>query len=258
RGGWSFGRFVLPLGFQCRRTLDDLRQRRARRSTLSRSACQPDGWRVLRENVLEVAVALHAARRELRDVEIARPLVAMLDQQPASPFTAAPRSRESAARTNEHPRSLQLVAVQSELEISLCERRIDIVFLRRPRSAIPQHDDARAVPLRDDPLELAVIERMIFDVHGQPFGLGIKRRPFRHGPREKHAFVLEAEVVMELRGEMLLDAEEQLARLFPGLRDRAGRLGCFLEVALPPIFLEGHPAIVPLRALRLARGVSFA
>jgi hypothetical protein len=36
------------------------------------------------ENVLEVAVTLHALRRELGDVDVAGPVVAMLDEQPAS------------------------------------------------------------------------------------------------------------------------------------------------------------------------------
>ena len=49
----------------------------------------PDGGRVLGEDVLEVAVALHAARREVGDVEVAGPLVLVLDEQPAAIAAAA-------------------------------------------------------------------------------------------------------------------------------------------------------------------------
>ena len=56
-----------------------------------------------REDVLEVAVALHAVRRELGDVDVARPVVAVLDQQPAA-VAAAARAGDSgrSVRTSTH------------------------------------------------------------------------------------------------------------------------------------------------------------
>ena len=54
--------------------------------------CQIAGV-VLGEDVFEVAVALHAARRELGDVELAAPVVAMLDEQPAAVRIARARRR---------------------------------------------------------------------------------------------------------------------------------------------------------------------
>ena len=59
------------------------------------------------------------------------------------------------------------------------------------------------------PLERAVLERVILDVHRQPLDRRIERRALRHGPREQDAVVLEAEVVVQVAGEVLLDAEEQ-------------------------------------------------
>ena len=53
----------------------------------------PHGGRVFAEDVLEVAVALDASRRELGDVQVAGPLVAMLDQQPAPRVAGLIRSR---------------------------------------------------------------------------------------------------------------------------------------------------------------------
>jgi len=70
-------------GFQPRRPFEDIYEHRARFTALRRSIRQPQGRRVRRQNVLEVTVALDAARRELGNVEISAPLVAMLDEQPA-------------------------------------------------------------------------------------------------------------------------------------------------------------------------------
>ena len=91
------------------------------------------------------------------------------------------------------------------------------------------------------PFEVAVVDRMILDVHREPLRPGIERRPFGHGPRQQHAAVLEAEVVMQMAREMFLHAEKQL-RLFRFLLVAARaswfrRLG---EVALLSIFLESH------------------
>src|SRR5436190_14314987 len=126
------------LRFQLRRALDDLREHRARFAALRGLVRRPDGRRVLRENVLEVAVALDALGRELGDVELAGPIVPMLDEQPRP--VAAP-SGVAAAGANEHPGAFQLVAVQRELQIALLQRGIDIVDLRRPGAFIPEHDD---------------------------------------------------------------------------------------------------------------------
>src|SRR5204863_167771 len=117
---------------------------------------------------------------------------------------------------------------------------------------IPQHDDAGAVAFGDDALEAAVLDRVIFDVHRQPLGLRIERGSLRHGPRHQDAVVLETEVVVEMTGEMLLDAEEELFRLL--LRDDlALRLRTVLEVALAAVFLEGHSEILDeLQDVRIA------
>ena len=155
----------------------------------------------------------------------------LISSQLATVAAAAARARIAAAGPHEHPRSLQLVAVQRELQVALLQRRVDVVDFGRPRAAVPEHHDAGAVAFGNDALELAVLERMILDVHRQPLGLRIERRPLRHRPRQQHAVVLEPEVVVQVAGEMLLDAEEPLARL-ARLDDRAGRLGVFVKSRL--------------------------
>src|SRR5689334_4852308 len=81
---------------------------------------------------------------------------------------------------------------------------------------------------------------MIFRLHRQPLIRGIERRTFRHRPRQQHAVPLEAEVVMQMRGEMLLNAEEELVTLLPAGAELRFRLGRFFEVALLLVILEGH------------------
>ena len=113
-----------------------------------------------------------------------------------------------ALRAHQHPRAFQLVAVERELQVALLQRRVHVVDLGRPGAEVPEHHDAGAVAGRDDAFELAVVERVILDVHRQALGRGIERRPLRHRPRQQHAVVLQAEVVVQVAGEVLLHAEE--------------------------------------------------
>ena len=115
-----------------------------------------------------------------------------------------------------------------------------------PRALIPEHDDAGAVPGRDHALERAVLNRMILDVHGQPLRLRIERGSLGDGPRQQHSVVLEAEVVVQVAGQVLLHAEEQ-ALVRPGaLRALGGELHVArrfrrrAEVALLFVFFEDH------------------
>src|SRR6185503_2551538 len=77
-------------------------------------------------------------------------------------------------------------------------------------------------------------------------GLGLERRSLRHGPREQHALVLQAEIVVQVAREMLLHAEEELLRVLLLLRplgrdrDVAGRLRRRLEIAFFLVFLENQ------------------
>ncbi len=66
---------------------------------------------------------------------------------------------------------MQPFAIKPELRIASFERglRRDIFFWR-PVAAIPQQHGAPAIlTLRDGPLKVAVVERVIFDFDRQPF-----------------------------------------------------------------------------------------
>ena len=77
---------------------------------------------------------------------------------------------------------------------------------------------------------------MIFHLHGQALVGGIERRALGHGPRFQHAVHLQAKVVVQARGAVLLHHEAPLLAL-ADLRRRLGRL---LEIAFPFVFFERH------------------
>jgi hypothetical protein len=202
----------------------------------------PDVGIAFGEDVGEIALALDAQRRELGDVHVAGPVVAMLDEQPRSIATTGP----FAFGPHEHPGSLQLVAIERELEVTFLERRIHVVNFGRPRAAVPQHHDAGAVPGGNHALERAVLDWMILNHHGEALGRRIERRTFRHRPRQQHTVVLEPEVIMKMAGQMFLDAEEagfgplRLLRALGGELGIASGFGAFLEVALRAVFFKRH------------------
>ncbi len=76
-------------------------------------------------------------------------------------------------------------------------------------------------------LEVAVLERMIFDVDGEPLVGHVVGRASWHCPGREHAVHLEPEVVVQLTRGVLVD-DEQMAR---DGRDRPHRL----RGAYPPI-----------------------
>ena len=77
---------------------------------------------------------------------------------------------------------------------------------------------------------------MIFHLHGEALVGGIERRAFGDGPRFQHAVHLEAEVVMQAGGAVLLHHEAPLL----ALAELGRRLGRLLEVAFPFVFLKRH------------------
>ena len=177
-------------------------------AALGRAVAGPQVRRFLREDVGEVAAALDAQRRERRDVDGARPLVAMLDQQPASAVAAF--------GADERPGAFQLHAVELQLQVALLQRRGHVVDQRLPGALVPQHHDAGAVAVGDDAFECAVLDGMILDVHRQPLVRRIDGRAFGHGPRQQDAVVLEAQVVVQMAGQVLLDAEKERRPAFFG------------------------------------------
>src|SRR5262249_30984722 len=93
---------------------------------------------------------------------------------------------------------------------------------------------APVLALGDDALELAVVQRVVLGLHGQPLVRGIEARSLRHRPALEHALHREAEVVVQPRGGVLLHHEGAVAAV--GLRPR-GR-GRDREVPLAAVLAE--------------------
>ena len=133
-----------------------------------------------------------------------------------------PRSRSLAIRTRTKS-AMQSLALEGELEIALRQRLLGgLRSLGLPIAAVPQHDRAAAIlTLGDRPFEVAIIERMIFDLDRKPLVMRVERRPFGHSPGFENAIQLEPQIVVQAGGVVLLDDEAATGR---GLDSDPGRL----------------------------------
>src|SRR5690606_686502 len=135
----------------------------------------------------------HALRLRLDDVVlVAGPgnIVALLDQQPLLLVAAAGQ-----AGPHQRPIACQLLADQGELELArrIARRR---VALRLPDALIPDdHVSGTVAALGDAALEAGVIQRVIFDVHGQALVARVQARTLGYRPALQRAVQLQTEVV---------------------------------------------------------------
>src|SRR5262245_23556068 len=188
---------------------------------------------LLARDLFHVAAGGGRTRHLLQDVGRAlgpRRLVIRLEQQPRLLLLA-----RLARHAHEMPGALQLLALEAEFQMALAVAEFG-VGLGRPGAAVPHHDGAAAIlAFGDDALEIAVFERMVFDVDGEALLAGDEARSFRHRPALEHAVELEAEVVVQAAGGMLLD-DIGVAGLALALL--SGRLRRFREVTLRAIGVE--------------------
>ena len=68
-------------------------------------------------------------------------------------------------------------ALEGEFQLALCQGLLgSLVAFRLPIAAVPELDRATAIlAFRDGPFEVAVVERMIFDLDRESFILRIER-----------------------------------------------------------------------------------
>jgi hypothetical protein len=133
---------------------------------------------------------------------------------------------------------VQPLAFEGELEVALGE-----ALLRRhgafghPVAAVPELDRAATIlPFGDGALEVAIVERMILDLHREPPVVGIERWSLGDRPGLEHAVELKPEVVMQPPRVVLLDDEAPaLGRNDPVVATGLGGLG---EVPFSPVFRE--------------------
>lgn len=113
------------------------------------------------------------------------------------------------------------------------------IAFRLPDTAVPDdHIACTIVAFRDTPLEIGVVQRMVLHMHCQAAHFGVQRWAFGDRPAFQGAVELEAEVVVQVTGVVLLDAELQRMGPLATFAFAAG-LGRGVEVALARIFLQG-------------------
>ena len=118
----------------------------------------------------------------------------------------------------------ELPPPQAKLEFASFES-LDWIDFGLPSAMIPPADGAGAVfALGDFAFEVGVFERMVFDFDREASFAWLGAGSFRNGPALQDAFELEAEIVVIVRGEMMLNDEYPfdarslgaLSRGFPG------------------------------------------
>src|SRR5262249_54153032 len=142
------------------------------------------------------------------------------------------------------------------LEIAAFKAFVWVAF-GQPVAAVPElHRAAAVLIVGDGAFEVAVVERMILDLDGEPLDRGIDRRALGHGPRLERTIELQAEVVMQARRVVALDDVAQLLRRRDSLVARGFRGPA--EVALGTIGREIVPTHVihgaTFRRWRLPQG----
>jgi hypothetical protein len=153
-----------------------------------------------------------------------RRVVLLADDQPVLLFAVE-------VRGDECPRSVQLLAVQSDGQAS-----VRLLLQELVGSGVPDLDRSGAVlALRNLALEAGVVEWMILDVDGEVLLAGLERDALRNGPGRERAVALEPEVVVETPRVVPLDDECGRA---PGSPARRERLRRPLRFALASVFVE--------------------
>ena len=173
-------------------------------------------------------------------VAVAFALIAVvpLDQQPVGALAAL----AVMAQAHEHPAALQLLADQREFELALAQR-LGGIAVRGPEAAVPQHHRAAAIlALGDGAFEVAVVERVVLGLDGKALVLGVEREALGDGPGLEDAIELEAQVIVQARGGVLLD--DKAGVLGGSDLRRSARLRRLREIALALVEgkLAGHDA----------------
>ena len=143
--------------------------------------------------------------------------------------------RGLAVHADERPFALELGAVEDELQRAVAQAGVDVGVggLRLPGALVPDHDGAAAVlALGDDAFEAAVLHGVVFDLHGEALVGDDVAGALGDGPGFEDAVPAEAEVVVEVRGGVLLDDEgESGGGCSVGFGGLPAGLGRDLEVA---------------------------
>src|SRR5262249_23032805 len=167
------------------------------------------------------------SRKAFGGLHLARIRVGLLQEEPLLVL---------AAHAGERPSPAQLEAEELELELAALDLLARGLGLHEPEAAGVPHDrrPRAVVALGDHAFEVAILERVVFDVHGQALLVRAHRGPLGYGPALQHAVDLKAQVVVEPSRRVLVHDEAAA----PGGAGPTERLRGRRGDALSPIFLE--------------------
>ena len=177
-------------------------QRAARRGTRAQRVQPFPKSRPLAPRFRQFVHGKAGEHRTVRQRSLAGPLVGLLDEQPLLAGVVAPLERDQ----REAP--AQLVAVQLEQQLAVLEAVLEVLE-GQVGAVVPHHDLASAVVAgRNRALEIRVLHRMVFHLHGEALVLGIHGRPLGHRPGLQHVADFQPEVPVQARRGMLLHDEQ--------------------------------------------------
>ncbi|MEZ5332470.1 MAG: hypothetical protein R2991_10560 [Thermoanaerobaculia bacterium] len=150
--------------------------------------------------------------RQLLGVLAGGGAVGLLDQQP---LLGIPR------RLHQRPETAQLVTAQLEEQLALAHALLGLEVMDGGTAVPDDHRAGAVVALGDQPLEVAVLERVVLRLHGEPLLGGIEGRALGYGPGAQDAAHLQTQVVVQAPGRVLLD-DEQAGRAAPSPPNGSG------------------------------------
>src|SRR5581483_5992336 len=142
-------------------------------------------------------------------------LIAMLDEEPARLLAGA-----RVSQPHQHPAAAQPLTGENQLELARCQSLLGSAFtLRLPIAPVPDlHRSAAILSLWDRPLEVAVFQRVILDLDRQTLVRRVERRSAGDRPGLEHSIELEAQIVVQPAGRVLLHHEPQpRGRRYPAI-----------------------------------------
>ena len=135
---------------------------------------------------------------------VAGVLVGVREEQPVLAVGVA-----GPVHADEGEAALTLLAVEAKLEVAALIAGLGVA-LGVPVTAVPDdHGAAAVLALRDRPLEFGVLDGVILDVDGEALIGGVEARTLGDRPAQQDAVELEAKVVMQARGGVLLNDKAQ-------------------------------------------------
>src|ERR1700730_1061490 len=120
--------------------------------------------------------------QQLIMVTLAGVLVTMFDEQPVRSLSSAPIA--VIFHPHENPATAQALALQGKFELARFQGLLGrLVASRNPVAAVPElHRAAAVFAFGNRAFEITVIERMIFDLNGEPLVGGIQGGASGHSP----------------------------------------------------------------------------